>query len=375
MASRKSSTSAGVAGSKRARASGSGPAPSPRARTRAAASAPALLAGDNPRVPKGDGEGPVRAWIEGLPGWKRAAAERLDALILAAVPGAQRAIRWTSPVYGLRGRGWFVGVDATRHYLKLAFFRGASLQPPPPEPSRTTEARYLHLHQDEAIDETRLTDWLRQAAALPGWEPGSGRSAAAPSPTAPSPEVDAWARRARLWPDESARLRLVLRTCGLDETLKWGKPCYTLDGANIAIIQEMKGFLALMFFKGSLMDARGDVLVSPGKNSRFGRRIELTSLVELSALEPTIEDCVREAIALERSGRRVEPTETLELVPELRSRLDADPALAAAFAALTPGRQRAYDIHFSGAKQPRTRMSRIEKCVPRILAGKGFRDP
>jgi uncharacterized protein YdeI (YjbR/CyaY-like superfamily) len=188
------------------------------------------------------------------------------------------------------------------------------------------------------------------------------------------PRVDAHLREAQRWPAELAALRVVLLDAGLTETLKWGKPCYCHDGRNIAILQEMKHFLALMFFKGALLADPDGVLEEQGPNSRSARRISFTSVGEVEDLAGTVAAFAREAVAVEDAGLRVEPGPRGELSPELQERLDADPALAAAFAALTPGRQRAYQLYVAGAKQSSTRAARVEKHVQRIRSGKGLRD-
>ena len=189
-----------------------------------------------------------------------------------------------------------------------------------------------------------------------------------------SSEVDTYVERSERWRHEIEALRPVLTGCGLVEEIKWAKPCYTHDGSNIVIVQEMKDFLALMFFKGALLADPLGILEDQGPNSRSARRIRITSVDEVVRLADTIGEYVREAVAVERSGRTVEPAPELELVDELRTRLDADPALRAAFDALTPGRQREYNLHVSGAKQSSTRTSRVEKNVQRILEGRGLRD-
>ena len=176
------------------------------------------------------------------------------------------------------------------------------------------------------------------------------------------------------WPDEIEALRPILLGSGLTEATKWGKPCFTHDGANIVILQEMKGFLSLMFFKGALLSDPDGILVSQGPNSRSAKRIEFTSVDEVVRLSEVIGRYLEEAIAIEEAGLRVEPPPQLELVAELQQRLDADPALRSAFEALTPGRRREYNLYFSDAKQSATRQARIEKHLDRILAGKGLRD-
>lgn len=131
-----------------------------------------LLAGGNPQIAKADGDEPVQAYIAALPGWKRDLGQRLDALLERSVPNVRKAVKWNSPLYGIEGRGWFLGIHAFTRYLKLAFFRGAALRPLPPGASKDPQTRYLDLHEDDALDEAQLTRWFQQAAALPGWEPG-----------------------------------------------------------------------------------------------------------------------------------------------------------------------------------------------------------
>ena len=192
----------------------------------------------------------------------------------------------------------------------------------------------------------------------------------------PDPAVDAFVTGASTWRDETAKLREILLDCGLDEALKWRKPCYSFGGGKVAIIQGFKHQCSLMFFKGTLLEDPHGVLVSPGENSQAAMRIEFPSIDRLRALEPVVREYVRAAIALEKAGAKVDFKEKNELVlpDELLARFQRDPALAAAFAALTPGRQRGYNLHFSAAKQSKTRAARIDKYAERILAGKGLND-
>ena len=131
---------------------------------------PKLLSGGNPQIPKGDGGAPVQAYIAAMPGWKRDIGERLDQLIDRTVPDVQRAVRWNSPFYGVDGQGWFLSFHCFTRYVKVTFFRGASLDPAPPVESKDEEVRYVHLHEDEELDDELLTGWIAQAAALPGWD-------------------------------------------------------------------------------------------------------------------------------------------------------------------------------------------------------------
>ena len=128
-----------------------------------------VLSGGNPRIAKGDGDAPVQAYIAGMPGWKRDLGRRLDALIVRNVPQVRKAVKWNSPFYGIEGQGWFLGLHVFARYVKVAFFRGTSLRPVPPGPSKTKETRYIDIHEGDELDEAQLATWVKQAAALPGW--------------------------------------------------------------------------------------------------------------------------------------------------------------------------------------------------------------
>lgn len=129
---------------------------------------PKLLSGGNPQIPKGYGEAPVQAYIAAMPGWKRAVGERLDALITAAVPGVQKAVKWNSPMFGMERDVWFVSWHCFDRYVKVAFHRGAQMEPMPPVGSKQKDVRYLHIHEDDVLDEAQITDWMKQASRLPG---------------------------------------------------------------------------------------------------------------------------------------------------------------------------------------------------------------
>ena len=128
-----------------------------------------LLTGGNPQIAKADGDAPVQAYIAAMPGWKRDAGARLDAIIERAVPGVRKAVKWNSPFYGVEGKGWFLGVHCCTKYSKVAFFQGASLKPPPPVGSKDPNARYFHIYEGEELDEAQIARWVKQASRLPGW--------------------------------------------------------------------------------------------------------------------------------------------------------------------------------------------------------------
>jgi hypothetical protein len=139
-----------------------------KATAKRAAAKPALLAGGNPQIAKGYGDAPVQAYIAAMPGWKRDIGRRLDALIVRTVPGVHKAVKWNSPFYGIEDKGWFLGFHCFTNYVKVAFFRGASLRPVPPGESKQKEVRYLDIHEDDQLVEAQLAEWVKQASLLPG---------------------------------------------------------------------------------------------------------------------------------------------------------------------------------------------------------------
>jgi hypothetical protein len=139
-----------------------------RAATKRVAAKPTLLSGGNPQIAKGYGDAPVQAYIAAMPGWKREVGCRLDALIVRTVPGVHKAVKWNSPLYGVEGQGWFLGIHCFTNYVKVAFFRGASLRPVPPGESKQKDVRYLDIHEDDPLDEAQLAAWVKQASQLPG---------------------------------------------------------------------------------------------------------------------------------------------------------------------------------------------------------------
>ena len=133
---------------------------------------PRLLSGGNPQIAKADGDAPVKAYIAAMPGWKRDIGKRLDALIARNVSNVRRAVKWNSPFYGIEGQGWFLSFHVFTRYVKVTFFRGASLRPVPPGASKQKNVRYFDIHEGDALPEARMATWVKQAAALPGWVPG-----------------------------------------------------------------------------------------------------------------------------------------------------------------------------------------------------------
>ena len=188
-----------------------------------------------------------------------------------------------------------------------------------------------------------------------------------------NPKVDEYLRKAKKWRQETEKLRRISLDCGLTEELKWGKPCYTFQTSNIVIIQGFKEFCALLFCKGALLKDRHGILKKFGWQA--ARRIPFSNVREIVEMEPILKAYIHEAIEAEKAGLEVTFKKNPEPIPEeLQNKLDEIPALKAAFDALTPGRQRGYILYFSAAKQSKTRASRVKKCMPQILKGKGLND-
>ena len=191
-----------------------------------------------------------------------------------------------------------------------------------------------------------------------------------------NPKVDAYFRKAKTWRAELEKLRAIALDSPLTEEFKWSKPCYTFAGSNLVVLFALKETCAIGFLKGALLkDARG-ILLKPGENSQSNRWAKFTDLQEITKLEPVLKAYIKEAIAAEKAGLKIDFKEKHELVfpEELKKKLAKDAAFSAAFTALTPGRQRGYNLFFSGATQSATRAARIEKCLPQILKGRGLHD-
>jgi uncharacterized protein YdeI (YjbR/CyaY-like superfamily) len=182
--------------------------------------------------------------------------------------------------------------------------------------------------------------------------------------------------KAKRWALPLAALRKIIRSTGLDEEAKWGVPVYTDRGKNILILSALKDLVSVGFLKGVLMSDPAQVLEKPGPNSHIDRVLRFRDMKRIDELEETLRDHIREAVEIERSGRKIppRPPSDLEVPEEFQSVLDGDPAISTAFYALTPGRQKGYLLYFAGAKQSVTRSSRVEKCIPKILDGIGLHD-
>jgi uncharacterized protein YdeI (YjbR/CyaY-like superfamily) len=191
-----------------------------------------------------------------------------------------------------------------------------------------------------------------------------------------NPKVDFYFSKAKKWQQELGQLRMIILDCGLTEELKWGCPCYTFNKNNIVLIHVFKDYCALLFFKGALLNDTHGILIQQTENVQSARQIRFTSLLQIIEMEHILKAYINEAIKVEKAGLKVELKKTAEfnMPPEFQYKLDTIPTLKTAFEALTPGRQRAYLLHFSAAKQSTTRLARIGKYMPQILNGKGLDD-
>lgn len=191
-----------------------------------------------------------------------------------------------------------------------------------------------------------------------------------------NPKVDAFLERTEQWHAEYVALRAMILDCDLTEELKWGQPCYSLDGKNVVLIHGFKEYCALLFMKGALMKDPAGILIQQTENVQSARQIRFTGLDQIKGMENMLKAYVQDAIEIEKSGEKVVKKTTAQFATpeEFQVRLDADAELKTAFEALTPGRQRGYLLHFSSAKQAKTREARVQTAIPRILEGKGIDD-
>lgn len=191
-----------------------------------------------------------------------------------------------------------------------------------------------------------------------------------------NPKVDAFVSGAKTWQDEYRKLREILLDSPLEEDLKWGKPCYSLDGKNIVLMHGFKNYCALLFMKGALLRDPEGILVTQTENVQSARQIRFAHVREVEENASALKAYVENAIEVEKAGLTVDfkKTEEFSVPEELQTKLDEDPEFKAAFEALTPGRQRGYLLHFACAKQSKTRVSRIEKAMEKIFAGKGWNE-
>jgi uncharacterized protein YdeI (YjbR/CyaY-like superfamily) len=191
-----------------------------------------------------------------------------------------------------------------------------------------------------------------------------------------NPKVDDFINNEKRWKGEVEKLRLILSNSSMSEEYKWGKPCYTYNGNNIVLIHAFKEYVALLFIKGSLMKDSEKILIKQTENVQAGRQLRFTTIQQIIEDENLIKEYIQEAIEVEKSGLKVEfkKGEDFTIVEEFQRELNSNSALKSAFEALTPGRQKGYLLYFSQGKQAKTRLSRIEKCIPLILDGFGLHD-
>jgi len=191
-----------------------------------------------------------------------------------------------------------------------------------------------------------------------------------------NPKVDFYFNKAKKWQEAVNLLRTIALDCGLTEELKWGCPCYTLDGNNIVLIHDFKEYCAFLFFKGVILKDKEGILIQQTENVQSARQIRFTNALQIVEMKAILKACILEAIEVEKAGLKVELKKTTEysIPAEFENKLDHIPDLKAAFEALTPGRQRGYLLHFSAPKQSKTREARVEKYMPKILSGKGLDD-
>jgi uncharacterized protein YdeI (YjbR/CyaY-like superfamily) len=191
-----------------------------------------------------------------------------------------------------------------------------------------------------------------------------------------NPKVDWFFNKAEKWQEEVNKLRTIPLSCGLSEELKWGNPCYTLNGSNIVLIHVFKEYCALLFFKGALLSNDHGLLIQQTENVQVPRQMRFTNLGEIEEQEAIIRSTIFEAIKVDKSGVKMELKKPAEfkMADEFKYKLDHIPALKTAFEALTPGRQRGYLLYFAAPKQSKTREARVEKYIPQILSGKGLDD-
>jgi uncharacterized protein YdeI (YjbR/CyaY-like superfamily) len=191
-----------------------------------------------------------------------------------------------------------------------------------------------------------------------------------------NPKVDFFFGKAKKWKEEFETLRMIVLDCGLTEELKWGHPCYTFQKSNIVLIHGFKEYCALLFFKGALLKDANGILIQQTENVQAARQIRFTNVREIVRMKTILKAYIHEAIEVEKAGLKVDYKKTSEfnIHEEFQNKLDKIPALKTAFDGLTPGRQRGYIFYFSQPKQPKTRESRVEKCMQQILKGKGLND-
>ena len=277
---------------------------------------PKLLSGGNPQIAKGDGEGPVRAYIDAMPDWKRRVGRKLDALVTRSVPGLRKAVKWNSPFYGVEGNGWFLSFHCFARYVKVTFFNGAALNPLPPGVSKHKRVRYLDVREDDLLNERQFVDWMKQASQAPGWSGGSSGAAKAcdvmkgkSHSVKSSPSVSAKIASLPDWRGEMlAKLRAIVMGADPEivEEVKWrkasnpaGVPVWSRDGM-ICTGETYKTAVKLTFAQGAaLKDPSGLFNAGLGGGTRRAIDFHAGDTVNARALTAL----VREAGEIESGGR------------------------------------------------------------------------
>ncbi len=274
-----------------------------------------LLTGGNPQIAKADGEAPVQAYIAALPGWKKALGKRLDAIITRTVPDVRKAVKWNSPLYGVDGQGWFLGMHAFTKYLKVTFFNGAALRPLPPGESKNDDVRHYHIHEGQPVDEAQFAAWVKQASRVPGWVTGASQQPAhsampkkkdttmATPKDEKTPAQLIEERIAELgdWRGKTlARVRALIKAAdpAVEETWKWrGVPVW--EHAGIICTGEIyKAAVKLTFAKGAaLADPKKLFNASLEGNAR--RAIDIHEGESID--ETAFKELIRAAVALNTS--------------------------------------------------------------------------
>jgi uncharacterized protein YdeI (YjbR/CyaY-like superfamily)/uncharacterized protein YdhG (YjbR/CyaY superfamily) len=312
----------------------------------------------------------VQHYLASLEPVKAKTLGRLIDFLLSRFPELESTISWNVPQLRRDGK-YVVGVAAFKNHLTFAPWSPRVIERFRPKLSKfVVKTNCFQIPLDWEIDKGLLTTLVQARLA----ELGPVHFNISHMSTT-NPKVDFYFQKAKHWKDEYAALRKIALDRGLVEELKWGCPCYTLEQSNIVLIHGFKDYCALLFFKGALLKDANRILIQQTKNVQAGRQIRFTNIREIVEQKAVLKVYIDEAIAVEKAGLKVTPKKTPEPVPEeFQEKLDEMPALKKAFAALTPGRQRGYLLHFSGAKQSKTRAARVEKWIPQILNGKGLDD-
>lgn len=297
-------------------------------------------------------------------------------LILARFPELEAKISWNVPTIHRQGK-YVAGICAYKNHLTFSPWSPQIIADFKPRLKNYVVFKgTLQIPIDWEIDRKLLQDLAQARLAELDAAASSSSHPTTMTKSKTNPKVDAFFQQPEKWQAEMKALRAVLLEFPLTEELKWGKPCYAVEGSNVVIIAPFKEHCALLFCKGALLQDPKGILIKPGENTQAARQMRFSSLQEIKALGRALHGYIQDAIAVEKSGAEVKlkSIEEHKVPEEFQKTLREKPAVKAAFEALTPGRQRGYLMHFSAPKQSATRESRIKKSLPQILAGKGLND-